>query len=53
MRINNALWTAGNEIQSLAEELAEAKFQTDFADLPEEVRLTIYEQAVQVYREQE
>lgn len=40
------------EIQILAEELAEVKFNKDFYDLTDEQQSEVYEQAIKVYHDQ-
>lgn len=53
MRVNNELWSAGNAILSIAEELAEAKYGKDYYDLTEAEQSALYEQAMQVWREEQ
>ena len=41
------------EIQVIAEELAEAKYEKDYYELSDEEQTALYEQAMQVWRDQQ
>jgi hypothetical protein len=52
-RVNVATRDYKYEIQVVAEELAEAKYEKDYYELSNEEQTTLYEQAMQVWRDQQ